>query len=189
MDRELITISKFLSLILRHKPETIGLQLADDGWADIDQLLHGARAHGTRLDHDLLLRVVHENDKQRFAISEDGRRIRANQGHSIAVDLALEPRTPPPMLYHGTVARFLDSIRQHGLQPGDRQHVHLSPDTRTAESVGRRRGKPIVLTVGALDMHAIGKAFYFSQNGVWLTGHVPIEFIRFPDDTGFARSI
>ena len=139
MDRPLTTASKFLSLILRHKPETIGVQLDPNGWVNIDQLLTAANTAGKLLDYDLLLRVVHENDKQRFAISDDGARIRANQGHSVSVDLQLVPTPPPDMLYHGTVDRFLDSIREKGLVPGTRQHVHLSSDRRTAEIVGGRR--------------------------------------------------
>ena len=180
MDRNLISISKFLSLVLRHKPETIGLQLDHDGWASIVDLLRAANSNGRRLDEEVLLRVVHENDKQRFAISADGTRIRANQGHSIEVNLGLEPQVPPELLYHGTVERFLASIRQQGLIPGSRQYVHLSSDAQTAETVGRRRGKPIVLVIQALEMHETGHAFYRAENGVWLTDHVPIEFIHFP---------
>lgn len=180
MDREQISTSKFLSLILRHKPETIGLELDPDGWGDVSALLERANAHGRNLDLDLLLRVVHENDKQRFALSEDGTRIRASQGHSIQVNLGLVAIEPPEILYHGTVAKFLDSIRKQGLIPGSRQHVHLSSDRRTAELVGKRRGQPVVLVVQALQMHGQGCEFYRSQNGVWLTACVPPEFLTIP---------
>ena len=180
MDRALVSTSKFLSLILRHRPENIGLELDAQGWVDIEVLIRAANQSGKRLDHDLLLRVVHENDKQRFAISEDGLMIRANQGHSVAVDLGLEPKVPPEVLYHGTVERFLASIQDRGLIPGSRQHVHLSPDARTAEIVGKRRGKPVVLVIAAAEMQRDGSVFFLSQNGVWLTDHVPARRIEFP---------
>ncbi len=180
MERSLISASKFLSLILRHQPETIGLQLDSEGWADVSALLEKASAHGRRMDFDLLLRIVHENDKQRFALSDDGTRIRANQGHSIDVDLGLNAVEPPQVLFHGTVERFLQSILRQGLIPGARQHVHLSSDRRTAEIVGKRRGEPVVLIVQSLQMHEQGRQFYLSQNGVWLTAHVPPEFLLLP---------
>ena len=180
MDKHLISTSKFLSLVLRHQPELIGLNLDGQGWASIETLLKTANAHGKKLDHDTLLRVVHENEKQRFAISSDGLNIRANQGHSIDVELGLQPVTPPTELYHGTVERFLESIRTQGLIKGTRQHVHLSADRRTAETVGSRRGKPIVLIVNAAAMSESGLQFYLSANGVWLTNHVPSPYLTFP---------
>lgn len=180
MTNSLVSTSKFLSLVLRHRPDSIGLTLDPQGWASIEELVAAASLHGRKLDHDLLLRVVHENDKQRFALSPDGLRIRASQGHSIEVELQLEPATPPEILYHGTVARFLDSIRRSGLIRGARQHVHLSADERTAVIVGKRRGEPVVLEVAAARMNAAGASFYLSQNGVWLTDHVPPEYLRFP---------
>jgi len=177
MHHSLVSISKFLSLVLRHKPELIGLQLDRHGWADISSLIHAANQNGRSLDLELLIRVVHENDKQRFAISEDGMRIRASQGHSLGVDLLLEPRTPPELLYHGTIEQFLPSIRERGLLAGARQHVHLSADVHTAEVVGRRRGEPVILVIAAAEMHREGNVFYLSQNGVWLVKHVPSSFI------------
>ncbi|MDP6546527.1 MAG: RNA 2'-phosphotransferase [Phycisphaerae bacterium] len=180
MDPSLIRTSKFLSLILRHKPATLGLTLDDAGWIGISDLIDAANAYGKKLDLDLLLRVVHENDKQRFAISEDGEMIRANQGHSIDVDLELAPIQPPTQLFHGTVERFLRGIREKGLIPGNRQHVHLSTDAQTAEIVGRRRGKPVVLVIEAERMASDAIDFYLSQNGVWLTAHVPVNYIEFP---------
>jgi putative RNA 2'-phosphotransferase len=131
------------------------------------------------IDRETLARVVAESDKQRFALSPDGRRIRANQGHSVAVDLGLEPRTPPEVLYHGTASRFVDSIRESGLHPAARTHVHLSPDEETAREVGQRHGKPVVLTIAAGRMHRDGRQFFQSANGVWLTDAVPAEYIGF----------
>jgi len=178
MDRELITTSKFLSLVLRHHPETIGIFLDEQGWVEIDELLAATNRFDRKLIRPLLDRVVRENDKQRFAISADGTRIRANQGHSIDVDLGLQPTQPPELLYHGTIARFLDSIRTSGLERGSRQYVHLSPDVETAHKVGQRRGRPIVLLIEAGRMFHDGHTFYRSANGVWLTDAVPPAYIR-----------
>jgi putative RNA 2'-phosphotransferase len=180
MNDRLVSTSKFMSLILRHKPETIGLTLDANGWADIDELLRLAKARGKALDRKVIEQVVADNDKQRFIISEDGSRIRANQGHSISIDLALTPREPPSVLFHGTATRFLDSIREQGLLHGNRQHVHLSLEQATAVNVGRRHGKPVILEVAAKRMHEEGHIFFLSENGVWLTEHVPTLFIRFP---------
>jgi putative RNA 2'-phosphotransferase len=180
MDAKLKTVSKLLSLVLRHEPTRIGLTLDANGWADVDDLVARVRAHGPSIDRDLLTRVVTENDKQRFAFSDDRQRIRANQGHSIVVDLALEPKTPPLILFHGTSIGAIASIRAQGLLAGNRQHVHLSSDTATATKVGARHGKAVVLTVLAADMHAAGHPFYVSANGVWLTDHVPPLHLRFP---------
>lgn len=181
MRKELIGHSKFLSLILRHQPQTIGLVLDAEGWAEVDALLEGCRQHGRKLTRDELEEVVATNEKRRFALSADGRRIRASQGHSIEVDLGLAPLEPPPRLYHGTVGKFLDSIRRQGLLRGKRQHVHLSADEETAQRVGRRRGRPVVLVVEAEQMARAGHLFYLSANGVWLVDLVPAEYLRFPD--------
>ncbi len=180
MDLSLVRTSKFLSLVLRHKPEAIGISLNDAGWVKISDLLEAANAGGRRLNLDLLFRVVHENDKQRFAISADGKSIRANQGHSVDVDLGLTPTPPPERLFHGTVRRFLEGIRTKGLIPCNRQHVHLSADQHTAEIVGRRRGKPVVLVIDSKRMADDAIRFCLSLNGVWLTAHVPVEYIEFP---------
>jgi putative RNA 2'-phosphotransferase len=173
-------ISKFLSFVLRHKPEAIGLALDEQGWAYIDELVNKAKQSGevTILDRTLIQKVVDTNDKKRFVISEDGQRIRAAQGHSIDVDLQLKPATPPEFLYHGTATRFLDSILKEGLKPQQRQYVHLSKDIETAAAVGRRYGKPVILKVKALLMHEQGFYFHISENGVWLTSAVPIEFLQ-----------
>ncbi len=181
MNKNLVSASKFLSLVLRHKPEAIGMQLDPDGWLDINDLIANANRHGNALTLELLHEVVATNDKQRFALSDDGLRIRANQGHSLPhVDLKLSPATPPDQLFHGTVDQFLASIRQQGLLKRSRNHVHLSIDRETASKVAMRRGKPIVLTIASGQMHQDGKQFFLSANGVWLTDAVPVEYIRFP---------
>ncbi|MGE0086612.1 MAG: RNA 2'-phosphotransferase [Desulfococcaceae bacterium] len=173
-------ISRFLSLVLRHKPEQIGLCLDRQGWADMDELISGAEKAGVHLDRGIIFSVAAESDKQRFAISADGRFIRASQGHSVSVDLGLKPGTPPEILWHGTAQRFLESIRLKGLIRGTRHHVHLSGDEETAFSVGKRHGKPVVLKIRSGEMHRAGQIFYLSDNGVWLTEHIQPEFIEFP---------
>jgi putative RNA 2'-phosphotransferase len=173
-------ISKFLSLVLRHDAARIGIALDEHGWTDVATLLDACAAHGMAMTREELERVVATSDKQRFALSEDGTRIRANQGHSVEVDLALEPVAPPTLLYHGTVARFLDSIRAQGLLRGARHHVHLSADVETARRVGGRRGDAVVLVVRAGEMAATGHEFFCSDNGVWLVEHVPASYVEFP---------
>ncbi len=179
MDANLASVSKFLSLVLRHKPETIGVSLDRGGWIAIDALINACTNSGYELSQSTLMQVVEQNDKSRFAI-RDGL-IRASQGHSIDVDLDLKPKTPPNFLFHGTAIRFLDSIRTEGLQSKERQFVHLSPDEKTAINVGNRHGKPVVLKINTLAMQKAGKVFYLSENGVWLTLDVPISFIVIPD--------
>ena len=173
--------SKFLSLVLRHEPEAIGLSLDENGWAEIDELIRLANAGGKPVTRALIDEVVRDNDKQRFAISADGTRIRANQGHSIEVDLALTALEPPATLYHGTATRFAKSIRNIGLVKQSRQHVHLSSDPDTAIKVGSRHGKALVLSIRAGEMHARGLSFFQSANGVWLTDAVAAEFIDWPE--------
>ena len=176
----LIDTSKFLSFVLRHEPQTIGVVLDSEGWANMDTLIQAAARHGWILDHDLIQRVVATSEKKRFAVSSDGACIRAVQGHSHqSVAIRFENKTPPSLLYHGTATRFLPSIRVQGLLPGSRQYVHLSQDTQTALSVGQRYGKPVVLSVAAALMHAQGFEFHQAENGVWLTLHVPSEFLSF----------
>lgn len=174
-----VHVSKLLSLVLRHRPERLGLALDPDGYVDVQVLLEALARHSEPVTREDLQRIVDENDKQRFAFDAEGKRIRASQGHSVAVDLDYEPVTPPSTLYHGTVARFADAIRREGLQPRARQFVHLSRDVETATMVGRRRGKPIVLMISAGEMATAGFEFYLSANGVWLTRHVPPRFITF----------
>ncbi|WP_426344000.1 RNA 2'-phosphotransferase [Pseudoduganella sp. R-32] len=173
-----VSQSKFLSLVLRHKPEEIGLVLDQNGWALIDQLIALANVRGTNLNRSQIESIVENSDKKRFAISADGTKIRANQGHSVDIALELPPRTPPERLYHGTATRFLDSIRESGLHSASRQHVHLSSDQATAEKVGSRHGKPVVLTVESGQMARDGHLFYISENGVWLTEAVPAKYLN-----------
>lgn len=180
MDKKLVPISKFVSKVLRHAPESVGLTLDEAGWVGVDDLLAAAARARVPMDRATLERVVAENDKKRFAFSDDGFRIRASQGHSVSVELGLEPVTPPDVLFHGTADRNLESIRAQGLIPGRRTHVHLSADEETAVAVGRRHGRPVVLRVAAGAMHRAGHPFYRSENGVWLTAAVPPEHVEFP---------
>ena len=172
-------ISKLLSLVLRHSPETIGISLDENGWVATEELLDKLAAHNEPVTIAELKEVVSTNSKQRFAFNTDHTRIRANQGHSVQVELGLVAAVPPEYLYHGTVDKFLDAIRAGGLQKMSRQHVHLSADTETATKVALRRGKPVILTVNSGDMHRAGRLFYLSENGVWLTDEVQVDFITF----------
>jgi putative RNA 2'-phosphotransferase len=172
-------VSRFLSRVLRHEPQSIGLALDAQGWAEIDELVERARAHGKLLTRRLILRVAAMSDKQRFACDGAGR-IRANHGHTVAIDLGIEPSEPPEILFHGTAAASVPAIKAEGLVPGVRQYVHLSADPATATSVGRRRGRPVVLRVAAGRMWSAGYKFVRSASAVWLTSVVPAEFIQFP---------
>jgi putative RNA 2'-phosphotransferase len=178
-DKETVKTSKFLSLILRHEPEKVGLNLGAGGWVAVDELLRAVNAQGVSLSRDQLKHIVATSDKKRFAFSEDGLRIRANQGHSVEVDLQYPPQAPPELLYHGTATRFLDSIREKGLQRMERHDVHLSAETKMTLQVGGRHGKPALLTIRAGEMHRAGFVFRCSANGVWLVDHVPPQFIQF----------
>lgn len=181
-NKQLNETSKFLSCILRHEPHAIGLQLDAEGWADINSLILGAAKNGHTLDFIIIKTVVNTSDKKRFTLSEDGQRIRAAQGHSTSsVDLQHQEKEPPEFLYHGTATRFLGSIFQHGLIAGSRHHVHLSQDTLTAITVGRRYGKPVILKIKSLHMYQQGFKFFQAENNVWLTEGVPIEFISNQD--------
>ena len=171
-------ISKFLSLILRHKPQTIGLNLDENGWADVDELLQKSSRIGRVFSRKKLDIVVETNDKKRFAFSDDGKRIRANQGHSIEIDLKLEETEPPETLYHGTYRQVVDVIFKDGLKKMQRHHVHLSSNIQTATRVGERRGKAVILTVESGRMFEDGHVFYLSDNGVWLTDVVPPQYLR-----------
>jgi putative RNA 2'-phosphotransferase len=179
-DKEIIKTSKFLSLVLRHEPERVGLKLDDAGWTGVDELLQAVNRHGPALTLEQLKHIVATSDKKRFAFSEDGLRIRASQGHSVEVDLQYPPQTPPEILYHGTATRFLDGIRQSGLKRMARHDVHLSAETNVTLQVGGRHGKPLLLTIRAGEMHRAGFVFRLSANGVWLVDHVPPQFIDFP---------
>ena len=170
-------ISKFLSLVLRHKPDAIGVQLDAGGWALIDDLVEKSRKAGIVLNSHLLHRVVATSEKQRFSISPDGASIRANQGHSIRIELGLQEANPPTLLYHGTAQRNLNSILLEGLSPGKRNHVHLCSDAATALSQGKRHGVPVVVVVHSGRMHGDGFKFYQALNGVWLTSFVPASYV------------
>lgn len=171
-------LSKFLSQHLRHQPEAIGLHLAPGGWVAVADLLAACAAHGHPLTRDELEDIVEDNDKQRFAFDAAGLSIRAQQGHSVEVDLQLAPATPPAVLYHGTAPAALPAIRAVGLQKMSRHHVHLTTDEATARRVGQRRGRPMLLAVDAASLHAAGGIFYQSGNGVWLTEAVPPAYVR-----------
>lgn len=178
MSKQYSEISKFLSFVLRHQPDAIGITLDREGWTDISALIDAAANDGKHLDRDMIHAVVASSDKKRFAISDDGMRIRAVQGHSTeTVDINYVARLPPEFLYHGTATRFMESIQKDGLLPGSRQYVHLSQDEETARAVGQRHGKPMVLELKALLMHEQGFKFFQAENGVWLSSHVPIIFI------------
>ncbi|MEL6132814.1 MAG: RNA 2'-phosphotransferase [Bacteroidota bacterium] len=169
--------SKFLSLVLRHKPEVLSLQLDTQGWISVDTLLQAMQQNGRALQHNELETIVAENDKQRFMFSEDGKMIRARQGHSIQVDLGYESATPPPTLFHGTATRFVGSIWKQGLIKGNRHHVHLSADLVTATKVGSRHGKPYIFTIRSEEMAEDGFEFFVTGNGVWLVDHVPTKYL------------
>lgn len=173
-----VRISKTLSYWLRHRPDEAGLSLDPQGWADVDGVLAALRARGVCNDFETLLAVVEQNDKQRYEIAPDLSRIRARQGHSVAVQLVLAPTEPPALLYHGTVERFLDAIMSKGLSRMRRHHVHLSGDVATAERVGARRGKPAILSIDAAAMHADGCVFYVTSNQVWLTDSVAPRYLK-----------
>ena len=166
-----------MRLVLRHEPTKYGLVLDVNGWTAVDELLAAAQRAGVPLTRPLMEQVIADNEKQRFALSDDGSQVRARQGHSVEVDLGLAPVTPPETLCHGTAATSVDAIRRAGSQRRSRQHVHLSPDEETAIKVGQRHGKPVVLRVQAAALHRAGHQFFLSENGVWLVDAVPPEFL------------
>jgi putative RNA 2'-phosphotransferase len=177
MEKDLVRMSKFLSLVLRHKPETVGITLDDAGWVDIDKLLACLAQHGKFCPRHMFDEIVAKNEKKRFTV--EGNRVRAAQGHSVDVDLGYKPVEPPELLYHGTIFTALDGIKQFGLKSQSRQHVHLSADTQTAETVGSRRGKPVIVVVRAQEAHKAGVKFYLADNNVWLADAVPYKFLNF----------
>ncbi|MCB9595180.1 MAG: RNA 2'-phosphotransferase [Sandaracinaceae bacterium] len=175
---ERIAVSKLMSWALRHAPREAGIALDASGWASVDAVLSALAARGLSVSAEELAEVVAHSDKQRFALSEDGARVRARQGHSVEVDLGLAPVEPPAELFHGTVERFLAAILREGLVKGERHHVHLSASRAIAEEVGRRRGRPVVLRVAAAAMARAGQPFYRTDNGVWLVEAVPPEHLE-----------
>ena len=170
--------SKFISLVLRHKPEEIGITLDKNGWADVRKLLAGLSKHGHTISMDILEEIVREDEKQRYSFNDDKTKIRANQGHSINVDVELEKIEPPSIVYHGTADRFVDSIYEKGLVPMSRLYVHLSRDTETAKKVGARHGNVAIFEVDAGAMARDGYEFFCSANGVILTKEVPIKYMK-----------
>ncbi len=171
-------VSKSLSYVLRHRPDTIGLMLGENGWVAVDALLRAFEEHDPFYSRELIERVVAESDKQRFELSADRKQIRARQGHSVEIDLGYEPAVPPDVLYHGTATRNLESIFDSGINKGNRHHVHMSTNKQTMLAVGMRHGKPALLAIDAKRMHEQGYTFYVTGNNVWLTEHVPAEFIE-----------
>jgi len=176
-ERDLVRLSRFLSLVLRHDPGAIGLTLDAEGWVGVESLLAAARAHKVDINRELLEMIVAGDAKTRYSLSEDGGRIKANYGHSVEVDLRLRAQEPPEFLYHGTATRHLDSIKRNGIESGRRRFVHLSIDIPTATVVGERHGKPAVLKIDARRMHDAGLELYHSESGIWLTRTVPPEYI------------
>ncbi|MBT7443457.1 MAG: RNA 2'-phosphotransferase [Methylococcales bacterium] len=169
-------VSKFLSYVLRHCPDDIGMVLEEGGWVQLSVLIKKAKPKMT-LTLEIIRHVVETNDKQRFKISDDGHKIRASQGHSVTVDLKLEVVQPPAFLFHGTTERFMQSIMAEGLKAKQRHHVHLSENEGTAKAVGSRHGKPVILTVASGEMVEVGFEFFCSDNQVWLTQEVPVKFL------------
>lgn len=177
-DKQLVQISRFLSFVLRHKPETIGLTLDKNGWGDVSLLIDSVNRSGRPLTREILDEIVITDEKQRYVFSPDKKFIRASQGHSIDIDLGLKAVEPPEFLYHGTSFRSLARITQDGLKPQKRQYVHLSVDIETAITVGSRHGQPVVLKILAQQMYESGQLFYLSENNVWLTQHVETKFLQ-----------
>jgi len=177
MEKQLKNISKLMSLVLRHEPEYIGLSLDAEGWTTTDDLIDKMNKKGIHVDFEMIQKVVETNDKKRFAFNEDKTKIRANQGHSIEVELNLQQMLPPEILYHGTAHKYLEVILKEGLKKQQRHHVHLSAEKATALSVGSRHGKPIILEINTLEMLRDGHVFYISDNDVWLVDHVPPRYL------------
>lgn len=181
MKEEEKELSKFLSLVLRHDPGSVELELEPAGWVCVDKLIEASAKHGKIFSIEQLKAVVENNDKKRFAFSADGKMIRANQGHSIEVELGYEPAKPPAFLFHGTASRFLDSIKAQGLTKQERHHVHMTASEETARAVGSRYGKPRILKLSTAQMYLDGYQFFLSANDVWLTETVPPKYIDFPE--------
>jgi len=178
--KQLYQLSKYLSFVLRHRPDDVAIQLSADGWANVEELIAKVNAKGKDLNMEDLCQIVALDEKQRYAFNHDKTRIRANQGHSIDIDLNLQPLIPPQYLYHGTAEKNVESIQKLGLQKRQRHHVHLSENEKTAKQVGARYGKPVILLISAKLMQEAGHVFYRSDNNVWLTDEVPPQFIQFP---------
>jgi putative RNA 2'-phosphotransferase len=182
MSKNEINISKFLSLVLRHQPETISIQLDQNGWTDVNDLIEKANNYGVKFDRETLNHIVATNTKKRFAFNETLDKIRASQGHSINIELGYKNEKPPEFLFHGTAEKFVKSILDIGLEKRNRQHVHLSSDIETAIKVGQRHGKPFVFKVFAEQMYNDNFQFFISDNGVWLTDNVPTKYLKRNDE-------
>lgn len=176
--KEDMRVSKFISLVLRHKPEEIGLKLDEYGYIDISKLIKGINEKGYKVTIEDIERIVMEDDKQRYSFNDDKTKIKANQGHSIAVNLELKSIEPPSVLYHGTATRFRDSICKEGIKKQNRQYVHLSKDIETATKVGKRHGELVIFKINSQQMYQDGFKFYLSENKVWLTNYVPIKYLN-----------
>lgn len=181
-EKQIKSISKFLSLVLRHQPETIGIELDQNGWTDVETLLKKATSYGIKLDNETLKYIVETNSKKRFAFNDTFDRIRASQGHSVEIELGYTSQKPPEILFHGTAENFVQSILNTGLEKRNRQHVHLSSDLETAIKVGQRHGKPFIFKVLALQMYNDNFQFFISDNGVWLTDNVPTKYLKQNDE-------
>ena len=175
---DLVSTGKFLSKILRHKPEIIGITLDEHGWADVEELISGVQKTKPEFSREILEEIVRTNNKQRYSFNEDHTKIRANQGHSLSVDVELKEAVPPEVLYHGTGNKSVASIEKEGLLPMGRLYVHLSKDVDTARKVGSRHGKPVIFIVKAGQMQREGYGFYLSENEVWLTKTVPTRYLE-----------
>lgn len=175
-------LSVFISLVLRHKPDAAGIELDEHGWANVEELIEGTKSTGRKIDMDILEEIVATDEKGRYSFSEDKSLIRANQGHSIPVDVELREQEPPEFLYHGTAKRFLEDIQTEGLKSMSRLYVHLSKDKETAMKVGKRHGEPVVLQIHSGEMFRNGSKFYLSENGVWLTKFIPTRYLKMEVD-------
>lgn len=172
-----VKLSRFLSLVLRHKPEEIGLTLDDQGYLPVDELIQGINNTGRMIDKRILDEILSSDDKQRYSYDYTGTKVRANQGHSIEVNLGLQKKTPPTILYHGTSEKFVRAIEKEGLIRKTRTYVHLSKDIETAKDVGSRRGEPVIFEIDTESMIKDDYEFYVSENGVWLTEKVPVQYL------------
>ena len=174
----LTNLSRYMSLILRHKPEVIGITLDEHGWANVNDLICGIEKNNPGFNMDILEQIVRTDSKQRYSFNDDKSLIRANQGHSVNVDVELKEKEPPEYLYHGTGEKYVKSINQDGLIPKSRLYVHLSKDIKTAENVGKRHGKEVVYRINSGQMYRDGYKFYLSENGVWLIKEVPVKYLE-----------
>ena len=182
MSEKLVKLGRFISLVLRHSPETIGIKLDKNGWANVEELLNLMNKNGKKIDINTLNEIVETNNKKRYEFSDDFKKIRACQGHSISVDLELEQAVPPEFLYHGTAVKNIESIKVTGIKKVDRQYVHLSADYDTAYNVGKRHGKPYIIKVLSGKMDKDGKKFYISKNKVWLSENISPEYLIFEEE-------